>query len=201
MFSYIPEDKLLISSDAFGQHWATSERFDDEVSESELMQHSKKYFANILLLFTPLITKLIQTVGELKLDIDMIAPDHGIIWRSNPGRIIEAYDTWSRQEPKKKALIIYDTMWHATEKMAKAVLTGLVDEKISVKLLDLKATHRSDVMTEVLEAGALIFGSPTLNNGMMPLVADMLHYLRGLKPQNKIAAAFGSYGWSARRSR
>jgi flavorubredoxin len=196
MFSYLEEDRLLISSDAFGQHWCTSERFDDEVDPSELMKHAAKYYANILLLYSPLVKKLIETVAKMGLEIKMIAPDHGLIWRGHPSRILQAYDAWSDQKPKQKALIIYDTMWHSTEKMAYAIGQGLTEEKISVQLLDLKANHRSDIITEVLDAGALIFGSATLNNGMLPSMADMLHYVRGLRPQNKIGVAFGSYGWS-----
>lgn len=196
MFSYLVEDCLLISSDAFGQHWCTSERFDDEVDPSELMKHAAKYYANILLLYSPLVKKLIETVSKMGLEINMIAPGHGLIWRGSPSKIIQAYDNWSDQKAKQKGLIIYDTMWHSTEKMAHAIGQGLTEEKISVQLLDLRANHRSDIMTEVLDAGALIFGSPTLNNGMLPSMADMLHYMRGLRPQNKIGAAFGSYGWS-----
>ncbi|MBU1716374.1 MAG: flavodoxin domain-containing protein, partial [Proteobacteria bacterium] len=182
MFSYIPEDRLLISSDAFGQHWATSERFDDQVDNAELMAHATKYFANILLLFSPLIQKLLAKVQELNLDIDMIAPDHGLIWRKSPGQIIEAYDKWSRQEASAKAVIIYDSMWHSTTKMAKAILNGLVKEGISTKLMNLKVNHRSDIMTEVLGAKAVIFGSPTLNNGILPSLADIMTYMKGLKP-------------------
>ena len=196
MFSYLVEDCLLISSDAFGQHWCTSERFDDEVDPSELMKHAAKYYANILLLYSPLVKKLIETVSKMGLEINMIAPGHGLIWRGSPSKIIQAYDNWSDQKAKQKSLIIYDTMWHSTEKMAHAIGQGLTEEKISVQLLDLRANHRSDIMTEVLDAGALIFGSPTLNNGMLPSMADMLHYMRGLRPQNKIGVAFGSYGWS-----
>ncbi|SMC23108.1 Flavorubredoxin [Desulfacinum hydrothermale DSM 13146] len=196
MFSYIPEEKLLISNDAFGQHWATSETFDDQVALSELMRHAAKYYANILLPYSPLVQKLLATVSESGLEIETIAPDHGIIWRSQPKAILEAYDTWSRQESQAKALIIYDTMWHSTEKMAHAVASGLAEEGVSYKVLSLKHNHRSDVMTEVLDSRALLFGCPTLNNGMLPTMADMLCYLKGLKPANKIATAFGSYGWS-----
>jgi flavorubredoxin len=196
MFSYIKEEKLLISSDAFGQHWATSERFDDEVDEAELFQHAAKYFANILLLYSPLVQKLIAAVTEMGLEIDMIACDHGLIWRKNPAKIIGAYDTWSRQEPTKKALVVYNTMWHSTETMAKAIVDGLMQQGVSVKLMNLASTHRSDILTELLDAKALIVGSSTLNNGIMPAVADILTYIKGLKPKNKIGAAFGSYGWS-----
>lgn len=196
MFSYIPEEKLLISSDAFGQHWATSERFDDQVNSAELIKHAAKYYANILLLFSPLVRKLLESVKEMKLDIDMIAPDHGLIWRTNPGGIVGVYDSWSRQEAVPKALIIYDTMWHSTEKMAYAIADGLLKHRISVKMMDLRVNHRSDIMTEVLDSKALIFGSPTINNGVMPRVADFLTYLKGLKPAGKFGAAFGSYGWT-----
>ncbi len=196
MFSYIKEDRFLISSDAFGQHWATSERFADEVDDPELFRHAAKYYANILNHFSDRVQKLIETVTEMGLEFDMIAPDHGLIWRRNPARVIEAYDKWSKQEPGKKALIIYDTMWHSTEHMAKAVCSGLMQEGIPVNILNLHHTHRSDIMTEVLDAKALIFGSPTLNNGMLPSMADILTYIGGLRPANRIGAAFGSYGWS-----
>ena len=196
MFSYVKEEKLLISSDAFGQHWATSERFDDEVDEAELLQHAAKYYANILLLYSPLVQKLLGAVTEMGLEIDMIACDHGLIWRKDPGKIIAAYDTWSKQEPTQKALVVYSTMWHSTETMAKAIADGLMQQGVSVKLMNLAVTHRSDVLTELLDAKALIVGSSTLNNGIMPVVADILTYIKGLKPKNKIGAAFGSYGWS-----
>lgn len=196
MFSYIPEDKLLISSDAFGQHWSTSERFDDEVNKGELMAHAAKYYANILMIFSPNVRKLLQTVSEMGLEIDMIAPDHGLIWRENVGEIIESYGRWGRQETKQKAVMVYDTMWHSTEKMAKAIYKGLLKENISVKIMDLKTNHRSDIITEILDAKAVLFGSPTLNNGMLPTMADLLTYLKGLRPSGKIGAAFGSFGWS-----
>lgn len=196
MMSYLKEHRMLISSDGFGQHWASSERFDDEVGYDELLGHAAKYYANILLPYSPLVQKLIAKVQELKLDIDMIAPDHGIIWRKNPGGIVVAYDEWSRQKGKDKAVIIYDTMWRNTETMAKAIARGLSDEGVQYKLLNMKLNHRSDVMTDALDAKALILGSSTLNNGMMPGMADMLCYMKGLRPANRVGAAFGSYGWS-----
>ncbi len=196
MFSYIPEDKLLISSDAFGHHWATSERFDDEVDASELMSHCAKYYANILMLYAPHLRKLFAALGEMNLDIDTIAPDHGVIWRSDPGKILAAYERWCNQHFSQKALVVYDTMWHSTEMMAKAVANGIMEQGVSVKLMNLAVNHRSDVVQELLEARALVLGSPTLNNGILPRMGDFLTYAKGLKPSNKIGAAFGSYGWS-----
>ncbi len=196
MFTYVKEDKLLFSSDAFGQHLATSERFDDEVDPAILMEELTKYYANILTLYSPKVRKLIQTVAESGLEIDMIAPDHGVIWRSNPGLAIESYDKWSHNRGDGNALIIYDTMWHSTETMAKEVAAGLQDEGISVKLLNLRYNHRSDVMRDVLNASAIILGCSTLNNGLLPRMAGFLMYMSGLRPTNKIGAAFGSFGWS-----
>lgn len=196
MFSYIPEDKLLISSDAFGQHLATSERFDDEVDFTELMEQTTKYYANILTLFSPLIIKLLAKVREMGLEIDMIAPDHGIIWRSHISDVINAYDNWSQNKGQRKALVIYDTMWQSTAKMATAIASGINMEGVSVKLINLAFNHRSEVMADVLNAKAVVLGCATLNNGMLPRMAGFLMYMRGLRPTNKIGAAFGSFGWS-----
>lgn len=196
MMSYLPEDQLLISSDGFGQHWATSRRFDDQVDLHELLKHSAKYYANILLPFSPLVQKLLATVQAMGLKIDMIAPDHGLIWRSHLDEIIAAYDAWSLQKGKEKALIIYDTMWHSTEMMGYAIGNGLSREGVDFQMCNLKHMHRSDIMTEVLDSRGLILGCSTLNNGVLPAMADVITYIKGLRPANKLGAAFGSYGWS-----
>jgi flavorubredoxin len=195
MFTYAIEDKILFSSDAFGQHYAGLERFDDQVGDA-IMPHAMKYFANILLLYSPLILKLIDKVTETGLALEMICPDHGIIWRQDPSKIINAYVEWSNQNPKRKAVVVYDTMWHSTETMAEAIVDALGQEGVDAKPMNLRSWHRSDIITEVLDAGAVIVGSPTLNNGLFPTVSDFLTYMKGLKPKNKIGAAFGSFGWS-----
>ena len=195
MFSYLKEDKILLSSDGFGQHYASLERFDDQVG-GDIMPHAKKYFANILLLYAPQVLKLVDKVTDMGLSIDMICPDHGIIWRDDPSKIINAYVKWSRQKPKRKALVVYDSMWHSTEMMADAIVEALGDEGVDARPFNLRSDHRSDIITDVLDAGAVIVGSPTLNNGLFPSISDFLTYMKGLKPQNKIGAAFGSYGWS-----
>jgi flavorubredoxin len=195
MFTYVNEDKILFSSDAFGQHYASVERFDD-LLEEDIMPHARKYFANILLLYSPLILKLVEKLSSMKLEASIICPDHGIIFRKDPAKIVNAYVEWSRQEPKRKAVIIYDSMWHSTEKMAYAIVDALAQADVEVVPMHLRKRHRSDIITEVLDAGAVIIGSPTLNNGLFPTVSDFLTYMKGLKPKSKIAAAFGSYGWS-----
>ncbi|MBW2019861.1 MAG: FprA family A-type flavoprotein [Deltaproteobacteria bacterium] len=195
MFTYVKEERLLFSSDAFGQHYAGPSRFDDEIGEA-IMPHAAKYFANILLPYAPRILKLVEKVKKLGLALDMICPDHGIIWRKDPSKIINAYVEWSTQKPKRKAVVVYDTMWHSTEKMAEAIVAGLGEEGVEARPMHLRSCHRSDVMAEVLDAGAVVVGSPTLNNGLFPTVSDFLTYMKGLRPKNKIGAAFGSYGWS-----
>ncbi len=195
MFTYMPEEKILFSSDAFGQHYAGDKFFDDEIGDY-IMPHARKYYANILLHFSPRVQALLADVAKMNLDIRMICPDHGILWRKDPSRIIAAYDQWSRQEPVNKALVIFDSMWESTTKMARAVTSGIESKQVGVRLMNTRKWHRSDIMNEILDAGAIAVGSPTLNNGIFPVIADVLTYIKGLRPQNKIAAAFGSYGWS-----
>ena len=195
MFTYMPDEKILFSSDAFGQHYAGDKFFDDEIGD-EIMPHARKYYANILLPFSPRVQALLADVAKMNLDIRMICPDHGIIWRKDPSKIITAYDQWSRQEPAKKAVVIFDSMWESTTKMARTVTSGIESENIGVRLMNTRKWHRSDIMTAVMDAGAVAVGSPTLNNGIFPVIADVMTYVKGLRPQNKLAAAFGSYGWS-----
>jgi flavorubredoxin len=195
MFTYLKEDKILFSSDGFGQHYASFEKFDDLVGE-DVMYQAKKYFANILLLYAPRILKLIEQVQALGLEIKMICPDHGIIWRKNPAKIIDAYVKWSQPTADKKAVVIYDTMWNSTKMMAEAIAEGIASQGVTVIPMHIRSSHRSDIMTEVLDAKAVVVGSPTLNNQMFPTVADFLTYMKGLKPTDKIGGFFGSYGWS-----
>ncbi len=195
MFTYVNEDKILFSSDAFGQHYAGPEKFDDEIKDA-VFPHAKAYFANILLLYTKKIQKLMETVNKLGLEFNIICPDHGIIWRKNPEKIINAYIKWSNHEAEKKAIIIYDTMWHSTEHMAEKITEGIDSEGVEAKPMHLRSCRRSDIITEVMDAKAVVVGSPTLNNNLFPTVAAFLAYMKGLKPMNKIGAAFGSYGWS-----
>jgi len=195
MFTYVVEAKILMPNDAFGQHLATSERFDDEVDEHVLMEEAKTYYANILMPFAPLITRKIQEVVQMGIPIAMIAPSHGIIWRSNPSKIINAYLDWSAGKSENKVVIVYDTMWGSTDKMARAIAEGVASQAVDVKLLKLRAANRTEAMTEILDAKAVVVGSPTLNNGMFPTLGSFLTYATGLKPKGKLWSFFGSYGW------
>ncbi|MEW5925363.1 MAG: FprA family A-type flavoprotein [Candidatus Zixiibacteriota bacterium] len=195
MISLLREYRVLISNDIFGQHWATSERFADEVDQGELHWQAAKYYANIFLPTSPAVKKFLEKLEVKGLQYDMVAPDHGLIWRNNLTEIMKAYKAWSNWETKPKAIVIYDTMWESTAKMARAIMHGLSGEGVSARLFDLRTNHRSDIMTELLDARAVILGSSILNSGILPKMADMITYMKGLRPTNKIGASFGSYGW------
>jgi len=198
MFTYYEDDQVLFSSDAFGMHLATAERFVDEVPWDIVAAESAKYYANILLPFSKLILKLADRLTELALPLKVIASDHGPIWRKDLNRPAEMYVRWASQAPTRKAVVVYDTMWGSTAKMAGAVVEGLTAGGVTSQVIPLGGGHRSDVATELLDAGALLVGSPTLNQNMFPTVADMLTYVKGLQPKNLIGGAFGSYGWSSK---
>ncbi len=193
MACYIPGDNILFSNDAFGQHIATSERFDDEYQLDIVMEEAKKYYANIVLPYGKQVQKVLEGVGAL--DISIIAPSHGLIWRQSIDTIVAEYHKWAANSTKEKALIIYDTMWNSTRMIAGAIQSAFEEKDIHTSLFDLKYTHISDIMTEVLTAKYICVGSPTLNNNMLPNVAAFLTYMKGLSPKNRVGLAFGSYGW------
>ncbi len=196
MVSSIPQDKLLISNDAFGQNIASTERFGDQYDRTELLDAIREYYYNIVLPFSPQVLKAIDLLRGL--EIDMIAPDHGLIHRGPEGVkfILDAYKTMAEQKPRKRAVIVYDTMWKSTEKMAYAIGSGLEELNIPVRIMSLKRNHHSAVMTELGRCGAVLAGSPTHNNNVLPLMAAMLTYMKGLRPLNRVGGAFGSFGWS-----
>ncbi|MHA1784375.1 MAG: FprA family A-type flavoprotein [Candidatus Helarchaeota archaeon] len=201
MVTYLTPENILFSNDAFGQHFASSKRFDYENDLNEILEEAKKYYANIVMHVSGIIKKVLTKVTEeLKLQIDMICPSHGIVWKEHIGDILKLYTGWSNRETVEKVLIIYDTMWKSTEKMAKAILKGIQDEGIKVKLFRITDTDLSDIITETLDARGLLIGSPTINNGMFPTVSGFLTYLKGLRPPTKIAGVFGSYGWNAKNT-
>ncbi|MBN2723709.1 MAG: FprA family A-type flavoprotein [Deltaproteobacteria bacterium] len=197
MFSFLVEDNLLFSQDAFGMHLASSERFIDQCDSSVVKYEAAKYFANILLPYAPLISKLLEKMQKLGLDPSIVAPDHGPIWRGDSiADAVSMYTEWTQQKMTRKVVVIYDTMWGATKKMAQSLADTFAEKGLYVKVLPLKGVHRSNVITEIFDAGAVLIGSPTLNNNLFPTLADVLTYCKGLKPRNLIGAAFGSYGWS-----
>jgi anaerobic nitric oxide reductase flavorubredoxin len=196
MFTYLTGRNILMPNDAFGQHLASEFRFNDQVDQEELREEALKYFVNILTPFSTQVTKKIEEVLALNLPVDMIAPSHGIIWRKDPLQIVRKYQEWAAQKPEKRAVILYDTMWQATRRMAEAVGDGLLAEGVAYKILHMAVTDRNDALVEVFRSKAVLVGSSTVNNGLLPSLMPILEEIKGLKFKNKIGAAFGSYGWS-----
>jgi flavorubredoxin len=197
MVVYMPEGKIIFSNDAFGQHLASSERFDDEYPLDIAMLEARKYYANIVLPYSKQVQKVL--VGIRNIDIEVIANSHGIIWRKHVKDIINSYTSWASNETRKKSLIIYDTMWHSTEAMALAIQDAFEQNGYVTSLLCLQNNHISDIMTEVIDAECICIGSPTLNGRMLPTMASFLTYLSGLAPKNRKSIVFGSYGWGPKQ--
>jgi flavorubredoxin len=196
MFTYCPQEQLLLPNDAFGQHYASSQRFDEDLDQAILMEEAAKYYGNILWPLSSLVLKKIEDVQKLGIPIKMVAPSHGIIWRKDPGKIINAYLSWAKNEVKEKAVLVYETMWGATEKMARKIAQGMIDSGVSVKIFDIAVSDRTEVIGEMLSAKGFLFGSSTHDNDMLTSIAGFLGFLKGLKPAKRIACAFGSYGWA-----
>lgn len=196
MVTYESYDKILYSNDGFGQHLCTNSRYCDELEEDVVYFEAKKYYANILMCYGSEAKKAINIVNTL--DIKMILPSHGVIYRKarHIKKIIDLYTKWSDVPTTDEALIAYDSMWHSTEKMANAINEVLTNMGIKTHVYDLKSTHPSDIISDVLDCKYIFVGSPTLNGQMMPTVAGFLTYLKGLSPRNRMALGFSSYGWN-----
>jgi flavorubredoxin len=196
MATYVSGANVLLSNDAFGQHYASPYMYNDEVDQCELFQEAIKYYANILTPFSRLVKAKIKEIIALNLPIEMIAPSHGIIWRDNPLQIVGIYDQWASDYNEGSVIVLYDSMWGATKTMALAIARGIESKGLGVKALNIAKSDRSDLVTEIFKARGVVFGSSTINNGILADAAALLDVIKGLKLKNKIGAAFGSYGWS-----
>jgi flavorubredoxin len=198
MFCYLTGDNILFSNDAFGQHLASESMFNDLVDQSELFFEAMKYYANILTPFSALVEKKIKEVLGFNLPVDMICTSHGVIWRDNPKQIIETYLKSANKYKENQITILYDTMWGGTRVMAEQIAKGVVaaDKSVTVKVYNIGYGDKNDVITEIFKSKGIIFGSSTINKGILTAAASMLEELRGLGFKDKKAAAFGCYGWS-----
>lgn len=201
MFTYIPEDQILFSMDAFGQHLATSERFDDQYDLPIIMQEAKAYYANIVTPYAKPVEKTLKTAADLP--IKLIATSHGVIWRKHIPEIIQAYKDWSGGKQSAKILILFDSMWESTTMMAEAIYDGAIKfgdatgRPLDVQLMHVRKTTMTRIATEMLDAASVAFGSPTLNTQMMPQMSAVLSYIKGMKFSPKSTLAFGSFGWAS----
>ena len=192
--TYCPQEKILFSNDAFGQHIATNERLVEEYHLSIALEEAKKYYANIVLPYSRMVQKVLEAAAPLELE--MIAPSHGLIWTEHIPQILAAYTDWANNVADSgRALVIWDTMWKSTQMMAQAIAQGFENRGIKAKMLNLQTNHISDIMTDVMDAKYICVGSPTINSSILPTVAAFIYYLKGLSPKERIGLAFGSYGW------
>lgn len=196
MATYLIEEQVLFSMDAFGQHYAGPWRFDDEVPLDVVMAEAKTYYANIVMPYGRPVATTLARLGALPLQV--VAPSHGVIWRTHFAKIVAAYQAWMVCQPVPKVVILFASMWDSTRAMAQAMAEGVEESRADLRLLDLDTVHDTEIATEVMDCACLAVGSPTLNQGVMPRMAAALTYLRGLKPVGKSGIAFGSYGWAAR---
>ena len=192
--TYCPQEKILFSNDAFGQHIATNERLVEEYHLSIALEEAKKYYANIVLPYSRMVQKVLEAAAPLELE--MIAPSHGLIWTEHIPQILAAYTDWANNVADPgRALVIWDTMWNSTQMMAQAIAQGFENRGIKARMLNLQTNHISDIMTDVMDAKYICVGSPTINSSILPTVAAFIYYLKGLSPKERIGLAFGSYGW------
>lgn len=198
MATYMTGDNVLFSNDAFGQHYAVDELFNDRADQCTLWEEALKYYANILAPFSPILKKKLQEVIALNLPIDIIAPSHGAIWRDNPMQIVEAYGKWCENYQEDQVTIVYDSMWEGTRKLAHMLASSLRQQApdTRLKLFSIAETDKNDIMTEVFRSKAIVVGSPTVGQNVLSSVSGWISFLKELKLRGKKAAVFGCYGWS-----
>ncbi|MFA6816504.1 MAG: FprA family A-type flavoprotein [Lentisphaeria bacterium] len=193
MATYLTDEKILFSNDAFGQHYATNKRFDDEVSLNTAIEEAGIYYANIVITYNKRVQQVLKSLKDLP--IEMICPSHGIIWRSHVDEILTAYNNWAFNRCKAKIVVLYSTMWHSTESMAMAIVRGATRAGAEVKVFDLAKSNNTIIATELLDSAGFAVGTSTINQGMLSNMASAICYIQGMKLTDRVALAFGSYGW------
>ena len=198
MATYMTGDNILFSNDAFGQHFAVEELFNDKADQCLLYKEAIKYYTNILNPFSALVAKKLEEINGFNLQIDIIAPSHGAIWRERPQQIVEKYAQWAEAYQENQVTVVYDTMWEGTAKIAHRIAEELHRQspETVVKVFSISKADKNEIMTEVFKSKAIVVGSPTVSNSIISSVAGWLEFLKQLKFKNKRAAAFGCYGWS-----
>ncbi len=198
MATFLTGDNILFSMDAFGQHYAVEELFNDKANQCVLMKEAMKYYANIVAPFAPILRKKLEEITALNLPIEIIAPSHGAIWRENPMQIVEKYAEWAQDYQEDQVTIAFDTMWEGTTKIAYSIAEEIHRQSPDtvVKVFNISKSDKNEVMTEIFKSKAIAVGSPTVGNSVLSSVAGWLEFLKQLKFKKKKAAAFGCYGWS-----
>jgi len=189
MFTYLQEDKILFPCDFFGLH-AAKGLYDDEVDD--LIEHAQRYFGEIMMPFRVMGLKALEKIKSL--DIKFIAPSHGPVHR-NPERILDAYRKWVNGETRRKAIVVYVTMWNSTEKMIRPVVDTLASEGVEVVSYNLTVADIGDIAKDLVDSRAIVLGMPTVLAGAHPLAVYATYLVKALKPPLKYGLVLSSYGW------
>jgi flavorubredoxin len=193
MSTYLQEDKILFSCDFFGSHIATSDIFNDR----DYYEGAKRYFAEIMYPFRNNVLGNLNKIGHL--EIGMIAPSHGIIYK-NPKNIIEAYKEWSEETVKNEALFVYVSMHESTKKMADHLLDGLIKRGVQVRFFNLMKADVGEIAISLVDAATIIIGSPNFLAGAHPAAASAVFLVNALRPKAKYASLVISYNWAEKAS-
>ena len=196
MVSYELCDKILFSQDAFGGFGALNGPiFDDEINWKYYESETRRYYSNIIGKHSKQVQGVLKKLESL--EINMICPVHGPVWRTNPSRIIEDYRKWSNYETEEGVVIVYGSMYGNTEKMAETIARQLAEEGISdIKMYDASKTHHSYIINDIWKYKGLILASCSYNNGLFPPMATLVKVIEMNNIKNHILGICGSYSWS-----
>lgn len=200
MFTYLEEDRILFPCDGFATHFCDERMFDDRVDN--FTEDFRHYYEHIM---GPYRKKVLEAIEKLKnLDVQLIAPSHGPILRTDPRKYINAYKDWStpkKDTGKKQILIYYASMYGNTKKMAEAVAKGATTVNTEVKLIDAANASPEFMRCEIECADGILFGSPTINGDALMPLWDIIDIMFSVNVKGKKCATFGTYGWSGEATR
>ena len=192
MFTFAVEDRVLFSCDFFGSHIASDRLLADEVGDI-VIPEARRYYAEIMMPFVNMVASGIdKTVAA---NPRIIAPSHGPV-HASPSRIIDAYQQWAKGPLALKAIVPYVSMWGSTERMAQAVTAAISIEGVEALPYDLMVADVSHIASDLIDASAVVLGSPTVLGGLHPVAANAMTLVKTLRPRLKLTAYFGSCGWS-----
>lgn len=195
MLTYVAEQKIAFSNDAFGQHIASFDIFDDAHGLAKCIDKAKDYYANIVMPYGTQVANKLKQIQDLGIEIDMIAPAHGVIWRTYIKELFDAYQDFANFTSVNKAVIVYESVWKHTQMMAEALAEGMGRNGICVKIFKCSQTSPAIIMKELLDAKVILVGSGNYNNTMAGSIAGFMERLISNKVKGKKGLGFGSYGW------
>ncbi len=205
MSTYLVEDKLLFCCDAFGSFKKLPDgailESDIDLDKQNVCGCSKKYFASVFNAQRDWVLKAIEKFEAINSGIAILAPSHGPVFTASVKETLRQWTAWSRGTYTKSVVVAYDTMYGMTAKCLNAIAEGVAEAGGDMHCFNLSEVDPVDALTALVEAPALIVGSPTYEHEVFPKVADFLNLLRTKKFSNRCAALFGSFGWSGEATR